>query len=85
MGYDEFGSDSPSSTLSRMSGKKLTALVIVIIIGVFFGYQALFGFPLKDLFRKEVTDYAKVIIKDNHGTCIVEALDHQPFHFKLSI
>ena len=78
MGYDEFDSDSSSSTLSQMSGKKLTALVIVIIIGVFFGAQALFGFPLKDLFRKEVTDDAKVVIKDDQGTCIVEASDHQP-------
>ena len=78
MGYDEFDSDSPSSNLSRMSGKKLTALVIVIIIGVFFGFQALFGFPLKDLIRKEVTDEVKVVIKDDHGMCIVEASDHQP-------
>ena len=78
MGYDEFDSYSSSSVLSRMSGKKLAAVVIVIIIGVFFGIQALFGFPLKDLFRKEVTDEAKVVIKDDHGTCIVEASDHQP-------
>ncbi len=27
MGYDEFDSDSPSSNPSRMSGKKLTALI----------------------------------------------------------
>jgi hypothetical protein len=77
MGYDEFDSDSPSSNLSRMSGKKLTALVIVIILRVFFGTQALFGFPLKDLIRKEVTDDAKVVIKDDHGICIVEASDRQ--------
>ena len=78
MGYDEFGSKSPSSILSQMSGKKLAAVVIVIIIVVFFGMQALFGFPLKDLFRKEVTDEAKVVIKDAHGTCIIEPSDHHP-------
>ena len=78
MGYDEFDSYSSSSALSRMSGKKLAALVILVVIGAFFGVQALFGFPLKDIFRKEVTDDAKVIIKDGSGLCIVEASDHQP-------
>jgi hypothetical protein len=48
MGYDEFDSDSDSSSsiFSKMSGKKLAALAIVIIIGAIFGVQALFGFPL---------------------------------------
>jgi len=78
MGYDEFDSYSSSSALSRMSGKKLAALVILVVIGAFFGVQALFGFPLKDIFRKEVTDDAKVIIKDDSRLCIVEASDHQP-------
>src|SRR5919198_5666577 len=80
MGYDEFDSDSSSSSsiFSKMSGKKLAALAILIIIGGIFGVQALFGFPLKDLIRKEVTDQAKVVIKDDHGTCIVEASDRHP-------
>ena len=50
MGYndDEFDSDSSySSILSKMSGKKLAALAILIIIGAIFGFQALLGFPLK--------------------------------------
>jgi hypothetical protein len=77
MSYDE--SDSDSSIFSKMSGKKLAALAIVIIIGGIFGVQALFGFPLKDLIRKEVTSDAKVVIKDNdHRTCIVEASDRHP-------
>src|SRR6185437_9440019 len=71
MGYDEFDSYSSSSALSRMSGKKLAALVILVVIGAFFVIQALFGFPIKDVFRK-------VVIKDDSGTCIVEASDHQP-------
>ena len=62
-----------------MCGKKLAALAILIIIGAIFGVQALFGFPLKDLIRKEVTEEAKVVIKDDdHRTCIVEASDRQP-------
>ena len=78
MGYDEFDSYSSSSALSRMSGKKLAAIVILVVIGAFFGIQALFGFPIKDVFRNDVTEDAKVVIKDNAGTCIVEASDHQP-------
>jgi hypothetical protein len=78
MGYDEFDSYSSSSALSRMSGKKLAALVILVVIGAFFVIQALFGFPIKDVFRKDVTVDAKVVIKDDSGTCIVEASDHQP-------
>jgi hypothetical protein len=78
MGYDEFDSYSSSSALSRMSGKKLAGIVILVIIGGFFGIQALFGFPIKDVFRTEVTEDAKVVIKDNTGTCIVEASDQQP-------
>jgi hypothetical protein len=78
MGYDDFDSESYSSIFSHMSGKKLAALAILIIIGAIFGVQVLFGFPLKDLIRKEVTDEAKVVIKDDHGICIVEASDRQP-------
>ena len=78
MGYDEFDSYSSSSALSRMSGKKLAGIVILVVIGAFFVIQALFGFPIKDVFRNDVTEAAKVVIKDNAGTCIVEASDHQP-------
>ena len=78
MGYDDFDSDSSSSIFSKMSGKKLAALAILIIIGAVFGVQALFGFPLKDLIRKEVTTEAKVVIKDDRGTCVVEGPDRQP-------
>jgi hypothetical protein len=79
MGYDDFDSESSASIFSQMSGKKLAALAILIIIGAIFGVQALFGFPLKDLIRKEVTSDAKVVIKDDdHGIYIVEASDRQP-------
>jgi hypothetical protein len=77
MGYG-FDSDSDSPIFSRMSGMKMAALAIIVIIGAIFAVQAFFGFPLKDLFRKEITDEAKVIIKDNRGTCIVEASDREP-------
>src|SRR5262245_51559961 len=75
MGYDY---DSDSSTLGGISGKKLAILAIVIFIGAFFGLQVLFGFPLKDLFRREITEEAKVIIKDKQGDCNVESSDKQP-------
>jgi hypothetical protein len=81
MGYsdDEFDSDpSSSSMFSKMSGRKLAAVAILIVIGAIFGVQALFGFPLKDLIRKEVTSEAKVVVKDDHETCIVEASDREP-------
>ncbi len=76
MSYDDY--NSSSSSLAQLSGKKLIALAICIIVIVFFGAQALFGFPIMDIFRKEVTDVAKVVIKDSQGTCIVEPSDHQP-------
>jgi len=38
-----------------MTGKKLALLLFIIIIGGFFGVQAMFGFPIKDLVRADVT------------------------------
>ena len=77
MGY-EYDSGQGSSIFAGLSGKKLAALAILLIIGAFFAVQALFGFPIKDIFRKNFTGDAKVVIKDDSGTCIVEASDHQP-------
>jgi hypothetical protein len=79
VGYDfDSGSDIGSSPFSKMSGKKMAALAILVIIGAVFGVQFLFGFPLKDLFRREITDNARVVIKDDQGTCVVESSDHEP-------
>ena len=79
MGYDsEFDSDSDTSIFSRMSGKRLGIIVIIAIIGGFFAVQAMFGFPIKDIIRKEVTEENKVILKDQEGTCVVEGSDQQP-------
>ena len=79
MGYDSgFDSDSDASIFSRMSGKELGIIIIIAIIGGFFAVQAMFGFPIKDLIRKEVTEEAKVVLKDQEGTCVVEGSDHQP-------
>jgi hypothetical protein len=47
-------------------------------LGAFIAVQAMFGFPIKDLIRKEVTDEAKVVTKDQQGTCVAEASDHRP-------
>jgi hypothetical protein len=79
MGYDSgFDSDSDTSIFSRMSGKELGIIIIIAIIGGFFAVQAMFGFPIKDLIRKEITEEAKVILKGQEGTCVVEGSDQQP-------
>ncbi len=60
-----------------MPGKKMALLVVIIIIGAFFGVQAMFGFPIKDLIRSDVTDQAKVVTK-SEGTCVVIGSDQHP-------
>jgi hypothetical protein len=78
MGYDP-GFDSDSSIFSRMSGRELGIIVILAIVGGFLAVQAMFGFPIKDIIiRKEITGEAKVVLKDNQGTCIIEGLDQEP-------
>ncbi|HEY7080926.1 MAG TPA: hypothetical protein VH500_14600 [Nitrososphaeraceae archaeon] len=82
--YDDGGfgrdDDSSSSIIAKISGTKLAILASLIMIGGFFAVQAMFGFPIKDLIRNEVTDNAKVVIKDhNTNTCVVESsVDHEP-------
>src|ERR671932_415696 len=80
MGYDSgFDSDSDSSIFTRMSGKELGIIAILAIIGGFLAVQAMFGFPIKDIIiRKEITEEAKVVLKDNQDTCIVEGSDQEP-------
>jgi hypothetical protein len=77
MGYD-YGSDSDESIFAGMSGKKLGILIVIVGLGAFIAVQAMFGFPIKDLVRRKVTDEAKVVTKDQQGTCVVEASDHRP-------
>ncbi len=77
MTYDS-GSDSDTSIFAGMSGKRLGILIALIGLGSFFAVQAMFGFPIKDLVRKEITDEAKVVTKNQQGTCVVEGSDRQP-------
>jgi hypothetical protein len=70
MGYE------PDSDDKAISGKKLAVLFGLALVGALVFIQALFGFPLKDVIRPEVTQAAKVIIKDARGTCIVDTPDH---------
>ena len=49
----EHDADANAGLFSNMSGKKMALLVVIVIIGVFFGVQAMFGFPIKDLVRSE--------------------------------
>jgi hypothetical protein len=69
--------DSNSGLFSNTPGKKMAALVAIVIVGGFFGVQAMFGFPIRDLIRSGVTDQAKVVIKSG-GTCIVIGSDQHP-------
>jgi len=79
MGYDDgYDSDSNTSVFQRISSKELAIIVIITIIGGFFGVQAMFGFPINDIFRKEITEETKIILKDKQGTCVIEASDQRP-------
>ena len=69
--------DADTGLFSSMSGKKMALLVVIIIIGGFFGVQAMFGFPIKDLIRTDVTGQAKVVTK-SEGTCVVIGSDQHP-------
>jgi hypothetical protein len=69
--------DANTGLFSTMPGKKMALLVVIIIIGGFFGVQAMFGFPIKDLIRSDVTDQEKVISK-SEGTCVVIGSDQHP-------
>jgi len=55
---------------------KMALLVGVVITGAFFRIQTIFGFPIKDLVRKDVTIEDKVVTKAE-GTCVVQASDNQ--------
>jgi hypothetical protein len=79
MGYDpEFNPEPDTSIFSRISGKEFGIIVIIAIIGSFLAVQAMFGFPIKDIIRREITEQTKVILKDQQGTCVVEGSDKQP-------
>jgi hypothetical protein len=69
--------DANTGLFSTMPGKKMALLVVIIIIGGFFGVQAMFGFPIKDLIRSDVTNQEKVISK-SEGTCVVIGSDQHP-------
>lgn len=59
-------------------GKKMLIYASIAIVGIFFGLQAMFGFPLFKAFESDSVDDARVIIKDASGTCVVEASDKIP-------
>jgi hypothetical protein len=54
----------------------MALLVGIVITGGFFGIQVMFGFPIKDLVRKDVTVEARVVTKAE-GPCVVQASDNQ--------
>ena len=69
--------DANTGLFSTTPGKKMALFVVIIIIGGFFGVQATFGFPIKDLIRNDVMDQEKVISK-SEGTCVVIGSEQHP-------
>jgi hypothetical protein len=69
--------DMNSSLFASTSGKKMVFLTVIITVGGFFGIQAMFGFPIKDLIRSDITEQSKIIIK-SAGTCVVVGSDQHP-------
>lgn len=59
-------------------GKKMLIYAGIAIVGIFFGLQAMFGFPLFKSFESDSVSDARVVIKDASGTCILEASDKIP-------
>lgn len=71
------GFASDSSEFERMSTKKLAILFGLAFAGAIFLIQMIQGFPIAAYFKPNVTDEAKVVIKDG-STCIVEPSDGYP-------
>jgi hypothetical protein len=69
------GYEFDSSNEKGISGKKLLIIFGLAIIGTILFIQFIFGFPLADLFRQNVTQEAKVVSK-NDAICVVDTSDH---------
>ncbi len=54
-------------------GRKMVIYAGIAIVGIFFGLQAMFGFPLFKSFESDSVSDARVVIKDASGTCVLEA------------
>jgi hypothetical protein len=50
----------------------------IAIVGIFFGLQAMFGFPLFKSFENDIVGDSRIVIKDASGTCILEGSDKIP-------
>jgi hypothetical protein len=59
-------------------GRKMLIYTGIAIVGIFFGLQAMFGFPLFKSFESDSVNDARIVIKDASGTCVLEATDKIP-------
>jgi hypothetical protein len=59
-------------------GKRMLIYAAIAIVGIFFGLQAIFGFPLFKSFESDSVSDARVVIKDVNGNCVLEASDKIP-------
>ncbi|HYX56455.1 MAG TPA: hypothetical protein VE818_09880 [Nitrososphaeraceae archaeon] len=69
------GYDFDSSKEQGLPGRKLVLIFALAIIGAIIFIQFILGFPLFDLIRKDVTEEAKVVSKDD-SICVIDTSDH---------
>lgn len=73
------GYASDSSEFERMSTKKLAILFGLAFFGAFMVIQMIQGFPLAELFtRQVVTEEVAVLTKNVEGICVIETPDGRP-------
>ena len=73
------GYASDSSEFERMSTKKLAILFGLAFFGAFMVIQMIQGFPLAELFtRQVVTGEVQVLTKNGEGVCVIETPDERP-------
>lgn len=65
-------------------GKKMLIYAGIAIVGIFFGLQAMFGFPLFKSFESDSVSDARVVIKDANGNCVLEASDKFRGYFTIA-
>lgn len=66
--------DTGTGLFSSMPGKRMAFLVMRIIIGAFFGVQAMFGFPIYEAMWKT----KRKVVTKSEGTCVVIGSDQHP-------
>ena len=72
------GYPSDSSEFERMSTKKLAILFGLAFFGAFMVIQMVQGFPLAELFTRQIVNEEVPVSIRNGDVCVVEPADRQP-------